>query len=156
MIGDSFEIDGQEIDIHILDNKNENCFLIFAQNRNGDFLNGFEFRVKKINNQDLNTFSQSVPAFAIISFMRRQIEEKHWQLYETDGHDIALSTAATESAPRQAGREAFLNKQHYCHNPYSGLDRFTHEEWDRGWAEAAQKNPEFFDFSIDSFEDNYV
>ena len=46
MITDSFEIDGKEVGIHIVENKNDNCFSIFARDQDNHLFNGFEFRVK--------------------------------------------------------------------------------------------------------------
>jgi hypothetical protein len=153
MIADSFEIDGEEVDIHIVDNKAENCFSIIARNRNGELLNGFEFRVKKIRDIAAEFFSQGAPAFAIVSFMRRQIEENHWQVYREEGLDVPDAGSAICPSAREEGRKAFLNKEHYCTNPFTELNRVAHDEWDRGWAEEAQKNPGRFDFSIDSFQE---
>lgn len=177
MIADSFEIDGQEIDIHIVSDMNENCFSIFAKNQHDERISGFEFRVKKECDLDEKFFSQGAPAFAIISFMRRQIEENHWQIYQEDGQQqdgmhpkgLQQDGAYQEGQrhhgnfnadadgilyknPREAGRQSFLKKIHYCHNPFTELNRFSHDEWDQGWAEAAQKNPAMFDFNTDSFQ----
>ncbi len=153
MIADSFEIDGEEVDIHIVDNKAEHCFSIVARNRNNELLNGFEFKVKKIRDINAEYFSQSVPAFAIVSFMRRQIEEKHWQVYKEDGLDAPDVSLPVCPGAREEGRKAFLNKEHYCTNPFTELNMVAHDEWDRGWAEEAQKNPGRFDFSTDSFQE---
>ncbi len=152
MIVDSFEIDGEEIDIHILDNKPENCFCIVAKNQHNQLINGFEFRVKKVRDMEEETFSQCAAAFAIISFMRRQIEENHWRAYREDCTDAAISGSPRCPSAREKGREAFQNYEHYRNNPYSDLNLQAHDEWDRGWAEEAQKNPNKFDFSIDSFQ----
>ena len=151
MIVDSFEIDGEEVDIHIADDESNNCFSIFSKNKNNELFNGFEFRVKKIGSLPVDSFCQSAPAFAIVSFMRRQIEEKHWSAYKEEEAGPVSPQTVNDNSARAAGRRAFLNKQHYRENPYSGLDIFTHDEWDQGWAEEAQKNPDWFDFITDSF-----
>ncbi len=151
MIVDSFEIDGEEVDIHIIDNEADNYFSIVSRNQNNDAFNGFEFRVRKMGTLTVNSFAQSAPAFAIVSFMRRQIEEKHWEIYKEEERSVISSQSVNDKSARVAGRKAFLNKQHYRENPYSGLDVFTHDEWDQGWAEEAQKNPDWFDFISDSF-----
>ena len=153
MIADSFEIDGEEVDIHIVDNKAEHCFSIVARNRNNELVNGFEFKVKKIRDIGAEYFSQSAPAFAIVGFMRRQIEEKHWQVYRDDALDAPNAGSAVCPGAREEGRKAFLNKEHYCTNPFTELNMAAHDEWDRGWAEAAQKNPGRFDFTTDSFQE---
>lgn len=151
MITDSFEIDGREVGIHIVENKNDNCFSIFARDQDNHLFNGFEFRVKKICDMDVESFAQGAPASAIVSFMRRQIEENHWQAYRDDGAEKLNSNSPISAGARAEGCQAFLNKQHYRNNPYTDLNVSEHDEWDRGWAEAAQKNPGLFDFSIDSF-----
>lgn len=152
MIVDSFEIDGEEIDIQIVDNKAENVFCILAKNNHNQLINGFEFRVKKVRDMEVETFSQCAAAFAIVSFMRRQIEENHWKTYREDCTDAAISGSPRCPDAREQGREAFINRQHYSNNPFSDLNLQAHDEWDRGWAEEAQKNPNQFDFSIDAFQ----
>lgn len=153
MIADSFEIEGEEVNIHIVDYEVDNCFSVIARNKSNEFFNGFEFRIRKIGNLTVETFAQCAPAFAIVSFMRRQIEEKHWGLYEEGRVEMEIAQFAITTNPRDAGRKAFLNKQHYCKNPYTELDIFIHDEWDQGWAEEAQKNPDAFDFISDSFKE---
>lgn len=153
MIVDSFEIDGEEVDIHILDDDVKNCFSVVARNKNNESFNGFEFRIKRIGNLAVDTFAQCAPAFAIVSFMRRQIEENHWAVYEGGRVEMEILQSAINTNPRAEGRRAFLNKQHYCNNPYTELNVFVHDEWDQGWAEEAQKNPDAFDFVSDSFKE---
>jgi hypothetical protein len=152
MIVDSFEIDGEEADIHIVDNKAENCFCILAKNHNNQLMNGFEFRIKKVRDMDVETFSKCAAVFAIVSFMRRQLEENHWDAYREDCTDAGISGAPRCASAREQGREAFMNEEHYSNNPFTDLNMQAHDEWDRGWAEEAQKNPNKFDFSIDSFQ----
>lgn len=153
MIVDNFEINGGEVALHLVNNEVDNCFCFHAKNEKNDFINGFEFRVKKNPDINLEAFSQSAVAFAIVSFMRRQIEENHWQVYEeTSVDDFVDDAHILASNPRAAGRKAFLNKQHYCNNPFTELNLFAHDQWDQGWAEEAQKHPTLFDFVTDSFQ----
>lgn len=151
MIADIFELNGEQIEIHIINLIDHDHFSIYALDSKGNTVQGTDIRVTKPFKIELIEFALHEHTRSIVSFLRNQIEHAGLEPWQTETIDAKLQNIDIVDDLKAAGRKAFLAGRHFRINPFTGINAFREVEWQKGWQEEADKNPGKFNFEKEIF-----
>lgn len=151
MIADIFELNGEKVEIHIVNLVDHDYFSIYALDSKGDYVQGMELRIAKPFRIELIEFALQERTRSMISFLRSQIENAGLEPWGMRTMDANLQKINVMDDVKAAGRKAFLAGRHFRINPFIGINSFRQNEWQKGWLEEADKNPGQFNFEKGTF-----
>lgn len=151
MLADILDVNGEKIEIHVINLIDHDYFSIYALDKNETLVQGTEIQVKKPFKMDLLEFSLQAHTASIVNFLRQQIENFGLEPWRDEAVDVEFQTRESIDDLYTAGSRAFLAGKHYRINPFIQVNAFRQKEWHRGWMDEAMRHPERFDFRKDDF-----